>query len=157
MQVHSLTRLVEEFLESSSSGVWYVKNILKQGQLHASKEDGCPAQKISSVQTYFPKMKAGSRMQWAKLSNLWKIVSIGNQGFSQDGCLAPVVTFQRVPRHPWHPHCRRPCSILPSPNVRNPPTPSKIFLKLCIQKQSHKYPGPKVRYKLLHLRIQKMI
>ena len=71
MQVHSLTRLVEEFLESSSSGVWYVKNILKQGQLHASKEDGCPAQKISSVQTYFPKMKAAEAAM-SKISKFLK-------------------------------------------------------------------------------------
>ena len=27
----------------------------------------------------------------------------------QDGCLAPVPEFQRVPRHPWHPYRRRPC------------------------------------------------
>ena len=48
-----------------------MKNILKQGQLHASKEDGCPAQKISSVQTYFPKMKAAEAAM-SKISKFLK-------------------------------------------------------------------------------------
>ena len=82
---------------------------ITSGAVPGLSDDGCLDQNNPMVQPFFLPNKAGCfRCNEQNFKIFKEIGFLSTKGFSQDGCLAPVVKVQRVPRNPWHPHWRRP-------------------------------------------------